>query len=92
MINWLNLINPVPVPELYKVPAVFFFSKISLKKFIGYVISVLGRGCNQFFFSYFNFNTPGFRKTVPTVCSLLMKTIYHSSQVAEGTVFRKNTV
>ena len=39
--------------------------------------------------------TTGFLKTVPSVYTLLMNTIYlfqHSTQVAEGTVFRKHTV
>ena len=38
--------------------------------------------------------TTGFMKAVPSVYTLLMNTIYpsHSTQVAEGTVFRKHTV
>ena len=38
--------------------------------------------------------TSGFMKTVPSVYTLLMNTIYpsQSSQVAEGTVFRKHMV
>ena len=40
------------------------------------------------------FFTFGVIKTVPSVYTLLMDTIYlsHSTQVAEGTVFRKHTV
>ena len=38
-----------------------------------------------------DYSTAGFIKTVPSVYTLLINTIY-LSQVAEGTVFRKHTV
>ena len=58
--------------------------------FAGTYLSVM----NKVSILIFMFVTAGFIKKVPSVYTLLMNTIYqsHSTQVAEGTVFRKHTV